>query len=237
MLRINVRTVSLGVLSMLAGCAEPNWVPGPGNAGYSLGVDQGRCRLVARGMASSFEFGASGSQKFVATAAAGALLAGAIGGAIENETNYRNCMMAQNWLIGEPRPSTSPIARSPTSVSTVTSVMSPAPIATNAMMPPSNPPVTTARLELLVRGSELTPATAQALHLDSTRGVVLLDVVYGGAGSRGGLQVGDTILAFNGAQIGGLEDLQRELGQVSGGAHVTAAVWRDNREVPVRLRF
>ena len=92
-------------------------------------------------------------------------------------------------------------------------------------------------MPLLVTTASLDLYTAQSLNLASTRGVLLRDVEYGGAGSRGGLRVGDTILTFNGVPIDQPTDLQRELDRVSAGANVTAIVWRDSRRVPVALRF
>ena len=234
MLRTCIRLASLTLLVWLTACAEPNWVPGPGKPGYALGVDQGHCRLVARGLASSVGFGARGSPKFVAAAAAGALLVGVIGGAIENETNYRNCMMAQNWLIGDPRP---PAPDGPRANQQMSVAISAPTASSGSVMAAPAFSAPNERRELLVKGADVTEFSEQALHLKSTQGVVLLDVVYGGAGSRAGLQVGDTILAFDGAQVSGMEDLQRELGRVAAGASVTADVWRDSRRIPVRLQF
>ena len=62
---------------------------------------------------------------------------------------------------------------------------------------------------------------------------MLVDVVFGGVGSRAGLKVGDTIIAFNGAPVQGMQDLLYQLDRLEPRAQVAATVWRDSRPVPV----
>ena len=93
------------------------------------------------------------------------------------------------------------------------------------------------RRELLIKTEDVTPFTSEALRLPSSGGVILTDVMQGGAASRAGLRVGDTILLFNGSQIPNTETFVRELDRVAPRAQVTATVWRDGRLVPAVVRF
>jgi hypothetical protein len=93
------------------------------------------------------------------------------------------------------------------------------------------------RREFLVRAVDITPSMQQTLNLRSPRGVMVMDVIPGGEGSRAGLAPGDAILVFNGTPIGGVDDMQRELSRVGQNSIVVASIWRNGREMEMRFRF
>ena len=54
-------------------------------------------------------------------------------------------------------------------------------------------------------------------------------------GARGGLHIGDIIVAINGMQITGIEDLHNELEEYHGGDRITLTVQRGNREQTINV--
>ncbi len=203
----------------LTACAQHSYVPGPGMSGMALGPEAAQCRLFARGSSTSRGFGAAGSARFVAAATAVALIAGGIAGAIEQNTNYNDCMQARGWRIAE--------------------VVKPAPVAALApeLVPVSATAAIPASPTLSVRADMITADMASSLDLNPPRGVVLLDVGAGGVAAAAGLRPDDVILSFNGSRVSGVGDIQRELARIAPHAVVNARVWRDSREISVSLRF
>ena len=85
------RIVALFACLQMVACAPAVWEK-PGGTQAEFNQDSARCRLLARGM-NSGDFYAEGSPKFVAAAALG----NAIGTAINQQGNYRDCMMAVGY--------------------------------------------------------------------------------------------------------------------------------------------
>src|ERR1044072_6424163 len=134
--------------SALSGCAH-DFVPGPGTSVLSLEPDKATCRLMARGMESGYSFGAYGSPKFVAISTGVAGIFYGVSAAVEQATNYDDCMMAKGYQIAERATTTSTLALAAT----------------------TSQPI--GRREFLVRAIEVTPAMAEAHHLPHG-GVVIL---------------------------------------------------------------
>jgi S1-C subfamily serine protease len=93
------------------------------------------------------------------------------------------------------------------------------------------------RRPLLVKAATVTADTARTLRMPSVRGVVLLDVMKGGAAESSGLRAGDVILSLNGSPIGGIDDLRHVLNRTADGRHVVASVWRLDRESSIVVHF
>jgi predicted metalloprotease with PDZ domain len=75
---------------------------------------------------------------------------------------------------------------------------------------------------------ELTPSMQKALQLDEkTGGVLISNVVEDSPAERGGLQVGDIVVTFDGHRIAGVEDLQRAVRKAATDAPVEVVVIRE----------
>ena len=235
---------------MLAGCVQHTFAPGPGMSAGDFAPEFAQCRLFARGARSGFGFAAAGSPQFVGASMGGAALGYAIGSAIEMNRNFNDCMEARGWRIADHTQS----AQGPMAAALATPKPPASPPATPAAAPQlslvaaaNQPPTvlatTTApvrRIDLLVRGVDVTAALADALHLSPPRGVMIMSVGTGGAAMAAGLHEGDVILDFYGSPVTGVSDMQRSLNQVAPGTTVEARVWRNGAERSVEgpfLRF
>jgi hypothetical protein len=90
----------------LAACVSHTWAPGP-TATKPFGQASGECKLLAMGAnQGTFAFG---SQAYVA----GAMIGGAIGNAVRQNTAYNACLEAQGFVAVDPQPApaASPPAR------------------------------------------------------------------------------------------------------------------------------
>jgi Prokaryotic membrane lipoprotein lipid attachment site len=102
MRRLILATVAV---TMLSGCAPMTFAPGPGMDASNFEPDSAQCRLFARGNTPGYMV--VGSQQFVSNYAAGA----AIGGAVRQRADYRDCMEAKGWILqssASPQPTPSP---------------------------------------------------------------------------------------------------------------------------------
>jgi serine protease Do len=70
---------------------------------------------------------------------------------------------------------------------------------------------------------------AQSLGLDSARGALVADVVDDSPAAKGGLQAGDVITRFNGAEIEDARALSRTVAAASPNESARVTVWRDGR--------
>jgi serine protease DegQ len=88
-----------------------------------------------------------------------------------------------------------------------------------------------------IQPGELTPEIARQLGVNTTSGVVVLDVVSGGPAAKAGLQPGDVITAINGKQVATVEDFLAVLRPLSPGDTVTVSYLRGDakREAKVVL--
>lgn len=219
--------VGMALTIGLAGCVNQNFVPGPGMSAIDLGPQAAQCRLMARGVKTGFGFAAAGSPKFVAASTGGAIVGYAIASAVEQNSNYNDCMEARGWRIADVQP-----------VAMTTAVrveQLPPPTATAATV--NQPSVETkvlARQGLGVRAVDVTFVAGDARP---PHGIMITAVDSAGAGSSAGLREGDVILNFNGLFISNVGDMQRALASLESAGTVVANVRRDGKERQVAIRL
>ncbi len=228
----------------LTGCVQHTFAPGPGMSVVNFEPDSAKCRIFARGASPDFGFSASGSPKFVAGSLVGAAIGAAVATAVVNNHNFNDCMEASGWRVVDnvkpapgadvARPSPPPQVEAtplpPVAVVTASTTLAPAVV-------PLSPIPLANRRELLIKAAAVSKETAVSLRMDAPRGVVLLDVVAGGAAASSGLMPGDVILAFNGTPVGGLFDLTQDLDRVPAGGQAQVRIWRNDAERWVTVRF
>jgi hypothetical protein len=233
--------VSLSLV-LLGGCVQHTFAPGPGLSSNDFGPDSARCRLFARGSQSGFAFGVSGSPKFVGAAMGGAALGYAISSAVERNQNFNDCMMARGWVVADGSAPTTDAAMgakllpidqpaAPTAPPIVQAVTVSAPVVPASYSTPAT------RREMRVRAIDVTPAIASSENLDAPRGVAVIAVYSGGAASLAGVMTGDVILAFSGAPVTGVADMQRALDGIAPNSTVTATIWRNSAERSLAIQF
>jgi serine protease Do len=84
---------------------------------------------------------------------------------------------------------------------------------------------------------EVTPDFAQQLNVPSDRGgAVISQVDQAGPAARAGLQRGDVITSVNGVVVTSLDETADALDAVGEGALARVIIWRQGRELQVRLR-
>ncbi len=88
-----------------------------------------------------------------------------------------------------------------------------------------------------VRIQDVDMAIAQALGLESPTGVIITEVVKGGAANRAGLTTGDVILTFNGVTVRDGETLERLLSRHKPGEMAEIAVLHRGKGYKVRLKL
>jgi membrane-associated protease RseP (regulator of RpoE activity) len=101
--------------------------------------------------------------------------------------------------------------------------------------PPSD--AAPARRELGIRVLPVTASLAFSLQMGAPRGLIVEGVTPGGAASDAGIQVGDVILAYDGAAVMAVDDIQRQLAATIAGASVSAEIRRGPRDFTVQLQF
>ena len=86
-----------------------------------------------------------------------------------------------------------------------------------------------------VQIGEVTKEVAESLGLAKAQGALVSRVEPGGPAEKAGLEAGDIILKFNGAQIEKSSDLPRMVGNVKPGTRSTVSVWRKgaSRDLPL----
>ena len=99
LVEVTVRKLVLGMTFLACGREQHTFVPGPGMSAASL--EFGLCSMSSfcGGMKTGFAFQASGSPKFVAASTGGAAIGYAIGSAIEQNSNFNDCMEARGGSL------------------------------------------------------------------------------------------------------------------------------------------
>jgi serine protease Do len=82
---------------------------------------------------------------------------------------------------------------------------------------------------------DVTPEIARQFHLNETRGALIGDVTAETPGARAGLRRGDVILAVNGQEISGANELRLQISQTPPGTSVRLKVWRDGKAQDTNL--
>ena len=216
-----MRRIVLGMALFLGGCVTHTFAPGPGMSAMNLESEQAQCRLIARGLKAGFEFGASGSPRFVAASTGGAALAYGISSTIEQNTNFNDCMEARGWRVVDGQ---EPVG---TGVSANTVVAAQLP--TGMALVGENQ-----RRQFLVRAIDVNFVTGD---LRPPHGVMILQVGTGGAAASAGLLERDVVLDFNGSPIVHVGDLQQQLALIGPDSAVTAHIQRDGRVTPISIHF
>ncbi len=89
------------------------------------------------------------------------------------------------------------------------------------------------RGQLGVASQDLTPKLAEAFGLDSTDGVVIVQVQDGSMAAAAGLQPGDVVTEFNGHKIRRDADLRNAIGVLPVGEAIRLKIIRNGREMTV----
>ena len=82
---------------------------------------------------------------------------------------------------------------------------------------------------------DVTPEIAKQFHLNETRGALIGDVSADTPGAHAGLKRGDVILAVNGQEISGANELRLQISQTPPGTPVKLKVWRDGKTQDTNL--
>jgi serine protease Do len=79
---------------------------------------------------------------------------------------------------------------------------------------------------------------AKGLGLDKAKGVLVQNVIKGGAGDEAGVKTGDVILTVDGKEVNAANQLQTIIGSHKPGEQVTLSVFRDGKtiSIPVKLK-
>ena len=76
---------------------------------------------------------------------------------------------------------------------------------------------------------------AAAVGLDEPRGVLVADAFAGDPAAKGGVEVGDVILAVNGRPVDNTNDLARAIAAITPGESATLTVWRGGKEIALNV--
>lgn len=79
---------------------------------------------------------------------------------------------------------------------------------------------------------------AKGLGLDKAKGVLVQNVLKGGAGDEAGVKTGDVILSVDGKEVNAANQLQTIIGSHKPGEQVTLSIFRDGKtiSIPVKLK-
>lgn len=79
---------------------------------------------------------------------------------------------------------------------------------------------------------------AKGLGLEKAKGVLVQNVIKGGAGDEAGVKTGDVILTVDGKEVNAANQLQTIIGSHKPGEQVTLSVFRDGKtiSIPVKLK-
>jgi len=199
------------MLAVLAatGCTQHTWAPGPSAVG-DFGVVAGRCKLMAMSGQTSGYVAASGSPKFVAAAVGGGILAGGIASAVREQNIFNACMEASGFVAVDAQPAQTASAQ---------------PLAALAH------PGTTA-----ARGRAEFGAAVGDFD-GPPRGLLVSDVLGGGAAEHAGIQKGDIIITYAGAPTTTYQAFQATLDKTKAGDSAVIQVWRQQTEVAMQVNF
>ncbi len=93
------------------------------------------------------------------------------------------------------------------------------------------------RGQLGVSISDLTSDVAEYFGLDSTKGVVVNEVMEGSPAQTGGLEAGDVILKINGRDVEGMGQLRNTIASLEPGTTVRLTVNRKGKEKTVKVKI
>lgn len=88
-----------------------------------------------------------------------------------------------------------------------------------------------------VRIQAVTEEIAESLGLAEPTGALIAKVNEGEPAAKGGMQSGDVVLEFGGEKIADYRKLQKVVAAAKVGDTVTVTVWRDEKEVPLKIKI
>jgi len=91
------------------------------------------------------------------------------------------------------------------------------------------------RGQLGVRIQNITDDTAKALELENTKGVLVSEVIKGGAADKAGIQRGDIITAVNGESVEDTNLLRNKIAGTTPGTPVKLTIIRDGKQQEVSV--
>lgn len=78
---------------------------------------------------------------------------------------------------------------------------------------------------------------AKGLGLDKAKGVLVQNVIKGGAGEEAGVKTGDVILSVDGKEVNAANQLQTIIGSHKPGESVTLSVFRDGKTISISVKL
>ncbi|TAL02994.1 MAG: Do family serine endopeptidase [Rhodospirillaceae bacterium] len=88
-----------------------------------------------------------------------------------------------------------------------------------------------------VKIQTVTPEIAESLGLDRSRGALVSAVDDDGPAAKSAVQVGDVIMSFDGKAVGKMRELPRLVANTPVDRTVDVEVWRQGKQVPVKLKI
>ncbi len=85
------------------------------------------------------------------------------------------------------------------------------------------------RGELGITAQDLTPDLARAIGIDRNQGTVISRIQPASPAARGGLKIGDVILAIDGKPVRNSGDVRNRVGLLRVGTKLNMTIWRDGR--------
>jgi serine protease DegQ len=89
------------------------------------------------------------------------------------------------------------------------------------------------RGQLGVGVQDLTPELAKAMHLESTEGALISQILKNSAAEQAGLRVGDVVVSVDGKPVTGAADLRNTIGMLRVGTEVRLRILRDGKRMSV----
>jgi serine protease Do len=78
---------------------------------------------------------------------------------------------------------------------------------------------------------------AKGLGLDKAKGVLIQNVIKGGAGEEAGLKTGDIIFTVDGKEVNAANELQTIIGSKRPGENASLTVFRDGKTIDVQVKL
>ena len=83
---------------------------------------------------------------------------------------------------------------------------------------------------------DLTPDLAKSVHVETTKGALVADVVKGGPAEKGGLKKNDVVIAYSGKEIPDSGMFRNEVANTPVGSEAKVTVLRDGKKVELTIK-
>jgi serine protease Do len=84
---------------------------------------------------------------------------------------------------------------------------------------------------------DLTPELAQSVHLETSKGAYVVEVVKGGPAERGGLQKGDVVVGYEGKEVTDAGALRNQVAVTPIGEEARLMVWREGKKLELMVKI